>query len=45
MHWCTEIGLALNVISVPEESTDDRELHVPLRASLTMPEAKQSIAL
>ena len=45
MHQSTEIGLALNVASVPEESTEDRELRVPVRASLIMPEAKQSIAL
>lgn len=45
VHQGTEIGLALNVASVPSESTEDGELQVPPCASWITPGAKQSFAL
>lgn len=43
--WGTKIKLPLNVASVPEESTEVQDLHIPLHVFTIMSEAEQSIAL
>lgn len=45
VHQGTERGLALNVASVPSESTEDGELEAPPCSSWIMPGAMQSFAL